>query len=73
MVGPKLSEMIELVLRRCPVAEDPMLKGHPRSSARLVKSGAAFHQAMIWKMFGQAEKAQVEWEVFQRQWRLSAE
>ncbi|MGB1131127.1 MAG: hypothetical protein ACPG4K_13835, partial [Haloferula sp.] len=72
-VGPKLTRMIETILRQCPVTSDPMLEGHPDSSRRLVIAGAAFHQAMIAKGFNRPEKAQTQWEIFQRQWRLSAE
>ena len=72
-VGPKLTRMIETILRQCPVTSDPMLEGHPDSSRRLVIAGAAFHQAMIAKGFNRPEKAQSQWEIFQRQWKLSAE
>jgi spermidine synthase len=72
-VGPKLTGLVQQLLSACPVTEDPVLAGHPPSSQRLVIAGAAFHQAMIWKVSGKPESAQKEWEVFQRQWRRSAE
>ena len=72
-VGPKLTQQIEDLLRACPVTEDPVLAGHPDSSRRLVIAGAAFHETMVAKSLRQNDKAESQWEIFQRQWRLSAE
>jgi spermidine synthase len=70
-VGPKLAGMVDRIRGECPLGEDPMLQGHPDASRSLAAAGAAFHQAMIWKALGDADRSRAEWEVFKERWRVS--
>jgi spermidine synthase len=71
-VGPRLTAWIDRLFAACPPEDDPLWAGHPETSRHLVGAGAAFHRTMVGKALGDFGKADAEWEVFLREWRLGA-
>jgi spermidine synthase len=68
-VGPKLTGLIDRIFEAAPLEDDPVWRGHPETSVHLAKAGAAFHRAMVAKAMGKRDEAEMDWEVFLREWR----
>ncbi|MDX1680124.1 MAG: fused MFS/spermidine synthase [Akkermansiaceae bacterium] len=71
-VGPKLLGWMERVFDKVPPESDPHLTGHGPFSWHLVRSGMAFHEAMVAKILGKWEQTDQFWDAFKREWIRAA-
>ena len=71
-VGPKLVNWIARIFEAAPLTEDPIFKGHPPEILSQIRSGEAFHQAMVYASAREVLKAQTAWEAFKKYWRAGA-
>lgn len=72
-VGPKIAEMTDKILARCPVDEDPVLRNRPSGNRRLPLAGAAFHRARFYERLGDFSNSRKEWSTFTREWSNAAD
>ena len=71
-VGPKLLAWMERIFEASPLNKDPLLEDHPPGSRHLVRSGMAFHHAMVNKSLRKQGRAETFWRIFQQEWIRAA-
>lgn len=68
LVGPRLADLVDELLKNCPPEHDPMLASRTGENRRLPLAGAALHRAWVGFAMSDPDMCRRGWEVFVREW-----
>jgi len=64
----RFADFVDMVQKRTPPDQDPLLSARSRSARRLPRAGSAFHRAWIAGVHGDDEQQAAEWDAFLSHW-----
>lgn len=67
-VGPGILRLIKNLQEACPPDQDPLLVNRTPANRRLPLAGSAYHEALLWERFGNAEQVDRSWREFVDAW-----
>ncbi|MFM9058027.1 MAG: spermidine synthase, partial [Planctomycetaceae bacterium] len=67
-VGPRLADLVDTVLARCPPDRDPLLANRSAAERLLPLAGAAFHRARLAQAIGDEAACREAWKRFTAAW-----
>jgi spermidine synthase len=69
LMGMKVINLYEKVMRETSSVDDPMLMNWSESDRRLPKAGMAFHKAFVQAFMQDSEGSRENWDKFVKEWR----